>query len=785
MNKIKKKPKSRLKSEIAFKNQNWIESLRKSGYWTHGARILLLVIITSLSLFLTPGRRGYDPFFDIRAGTVSDQDVVAPFDFKLYKTEAELAKERTEAAAEVIPLLEYLPGTRETVLHDVLNFFDRLKSAEKNSVVASELISWEAFLKEKNALDSRYSISPSVLNFLYSVDSLLSLSDEEIVFLFDPVRSGILRSRLKDFLVSRMRDGVIGNEEFARIENVEVKLRKGGVEKVIGKAELTTVSRVLELSRSVVVDQKYEEVSRNIFIETVSRFIRPNIIVNWAETEHLRRLARAQVKTMRDEMVLKGERIIGTGERVTPQQIERLEALRAQLEKKQMLPGEANRLKRDLGISLVYLVLLLILGLFFLFHRHDIYYRMSRLIIIAISFLLVILSARLILEGQAIPGYLIPVAVSSMLIAYLIDDQVSMVSTFCLALILGVQANFSIYIVLLSLAGGFAGAISVRRTSMSRQDQYISILYIAVAYVLAILAIDYGYRGETFAEVLSASGWCSLNAFGSTLVTIGILPLFEYVFKITSNFTLLELSDLNRPMFKRLALEAPGTYHHSIIIGNLAEAAAAGIGANPIYARVAGYYHDIGKLRQPQYFIENQHGKENPHDKLSPKMSSLIISNHVKEGVELARKSGLPKPVIDVIRQHHGNTSISFFYSKEKEQNPGTTLVMEDFCYPGPRPQTREAAIIMLADVVESASRTLTEPTVSRIKGLIKGVIQKKLNEGQLDETGLTLKDLTRIGDEFLTILIGVHHQRIDYTYPVEKGQHARKAGSSRNRDPS
>ena len=287
-------------------------------------------------------------------------------------------------------------------------------------------------------------------------------------------------------------------------------------------------------------------------------------------------------------------------------------------------------------------------------------------------------------------------------------------------------------------------------------------------------------------NVVAALGWSTVNAFIATMVTIGLLPLLEIIFKITSNFTLLELSDLNRPLLKRLAIEAPGTYHHSIILGNLAEAAASGIGANPIYARVGAYYHDIGKLKKPQYFVENQSSRENPHNKLSPKMSSLIISNHVKEGVELARQARLPECVIDVIRQHHGKSHISFFFSKEKQQNPGTTLNEQDFCYPGPKPMTREAAIIMIADSVESASRTLVDPSVSRIRGLIKKIIDTKLHDGQLDNTGLTLRDLSRIGEEFVPILIGVHHQRMEYPErekktEKDKSNNGRSKASSRS----
>ena len=780
MKKTMKRIRSRFKRFTKnFKAWTKIETLSKNIYFRHGSRIFLVVLLTWLGLVLTPGRRTYDPFFDIQLASVADRDVIAPFDFPVYKNEAELERERREATAAVQPVLEFLPGVKETVLQDVFSFFDRLNELRTDSLIAVELAGWKGYLDKKDTDLGQFTVKPIVLNSLYSIDSLLSLSDEQIVYLFDPVRSNILRSRLKDFLVSRLREGIISTEAFERIESEDVKLRREGEEKVLRKNELSSVAGVLEQSRSVVVDPVYQEISKSLFIQALRRYIRPNIIYNWAETERLRQLAAESVKITRDERVLEGEKIIGWGERVTREKIERLDNLRAELEKRQLLAGETSQVKRELGIVLIYLVLLIFMGLYLFFHRNDVYGKFPKLLIIAISFAIVLGCSGIIIGSQELPNYLLPVAIGSMLIAYLLDDQVAVVGAFCLALILGVQANFSIYVVLLALAGGVAGAFSVRKIS-SRRAQYLPILYISASYLLVLFAIDFAYRGEEITSVLRAAGLCGINATISTFITIALLPLFEYVFKITSNFTLLELSDLNRPLLKRLAMEAPGTYHHSIIIGSLAEAAAAGIGANPIYARVAGYYHDIGKLKQPQYFIENQTGKPNPHNKLSPKMSSLIIANHVKEGVELARKAKLPECIIDVIRQHHGNQLISFFFSKEKNQKPDTTLVEGDFCYPGPKPMTKEAAITMLADAVESASRTLTEPTVSRIKSMASGLIEARLRDGQLDQTDLTLRDLTRIGEEFLTILIGVHHHRIDYPQSTGNQQDAKgKNGST------
>jgi len=748
------------------------------SYVRHGSRALLVVILAGLSLLLTPGRGPTDFFLGLEVGRVADRDVIAPFEFSVYKSEEALGSERTEAADKVLPVLEFIPQVKERVLQDLNGFFDELKGIAIDTALADEIISWDTYKGQGAAMSAEFKIGPQLLNSLYSIDPDLSLSDEEIIYLLDSERRRELRKSLQNFLVQHLNEGLIGGELAEEIDGRLVRLGRDDGERQVPINELTHVDQVLDQAREVVVDPEYPELSRNLFIETLRRFIRPNIVYNLPETERLRRQATEQIKSTRDQAVLEGEKIIGRGERISPEQMEKLNNLRARIEA--ISKDQHSYWRNDTGLFLIYLVAFLFIGLFLYYHQRSTYEQFYLLLIISISLLLVLGFSYLILSSPQLSNYLIPVAICSMLVAYLIDDRVAMVATFAMALILGVQAGFSFITMIMALLGGLAGAFSERGIT-SRRVQYLSILYITAAYLVGILAIDYGIKGEKFAALATASGWSLLNAFVSTVVTMGLLPLFEYVFKITSNFSLLELSDLNRPLLKRMALEAPGTYHHSIILGNLGEAAAAGIGANPIYARVAAYYHDIGKLKKPQYFIENQSGKSNPHDKLNPKMSSLIIASHVKEGIELARKAKLPQCIIDVIGQHHGNTPISFFFTKEKELNPKTTLDEDDFCYPGPRPRSKEAAIIMLADAVESASRVLSDPTPSRIKGLIKGIIDDKLHGGQLDQADLTLRDLNRIAEEFLTILIGVHHQRIDYPSSTEKAPDA-KARPPRNR---
>ena len=250
------------------------------------------------------------------------------------------------------------------------------------------------------------------------------------------------------------------------------------------------------------------------------------------------------------------------------------------------------------------------------------------------------------------------------------------------------------------------------------------------------------------------------------------IPLIETLFQYTTDIKLLELANLNSPVLRELMIKAPGTYHHSIVVGNLVEAAAESIGANPLLARVAAYYHDIGKASKPLYFIENQAGEENRHDKLAPSMSALILISHIKEGAELARENRLGQPIIDIIRQHHGTALIKFFYERAKTLGASAGQIVEekDFRYPGPKPQTREAGIVMLADCVEAASRTLVNPTSDQIQGLVQKLINNVFIDGQLDECELTLKNLHEIAKSFTGILNGIFHHRIDYPEPAYKG---------------
>jgi len=356
---------------------------------------------------------------------------------------------------------------------------------------------------------------------------------------------------------------------------------------------------------------------------------------------------------------------------------------------------------------------------------------------------------------------LVPVAFASVTLAALFDHRLGFIVSMFAAALIPLLTGFPPHTAFVALVAGAAGVVGIEKMR-ARSHVYSIFLNISGAYVVGIVAAELG-QADSLTALATEAMWGVANGMFSSAAVLFLLPVFENLFNRTSRFTLLELTDLNKPILKRLNMDAHGTYHHSMLIGNLVDVAADLIGAASLTSRVMAYYHDIGKMFKPEYFAENQSEGFNKHEKITPQMSALILVSHVKDGVELAREEKLPDVVIEGIREHHGTSVMAYFYQKALETDSHSSVNKDDFRYPGPRPHSKETGLLMCADSVEAAVRSLKDPTPQNIRNMVTKLIDLRAQEGELDESGITLNDLNLIKEKFITILTGIYHKRIAY----------------------
>ncbi|TDT51096.1 hypothetical protein EDD71_12122 [Fonticella tunisiensis] len=457
------------------------------------------------------------------------------------------------------------------------------------------------------------------------------------------------------------------------------------------------------------------------------------------------------IKAVSDVIIKKGQIIISKGEPVTSRHIS--------------LMRDAGILEQDhlgdikiySGIAVLVLIVLSIIVWYIYKFKRNVFEENSKLLIISI---VLCINSLFIAGINVISPYLIPAAFTAILMALIFDPLLSFVITLPIAVIVACITNFNYEFILLYIISSIAGILFTNR-AQQRNNVLLSGFSIGVLNGIVIISIGIINNINITQNLINGSKGIA-GGILSGVLAIGILPIFEGLFDIITPIKLLELSNPNQPLLKKMLFEAPGTYHHSILVGNLSEAAADEIGANSLLARVGSYYHDIGKMKRPYFFKENQITNDNPHDKITPKLSTLIITSHVKDGIEMAKKHRLPSAIIDIIAQHHGTTLVRYFYVMAIKD--GKEVVEEaSFRYEGPKPESKESAIVMLADSVEAAVRSLTSPTIQDIEKMVDKIVNEKVEDGQLDNADLALKDIGKIKKAFIKVLIGIFHNRIEY----------------------
>lgn len=674
-------------------------------------------VLFVIALILILGMSVMPDQVNVQVGQPSPKDFEAPRSI-IYESHFLTSVKRQEAADKV----EDIYRTEERVLREIQeginNYFSLIQSIRSNEDIKGE----EKVELLKSEL--QFDLMDEVYN------ETLSISDSQL----EGIQNDIIQ-----IVTQYMLPGVL---------QVDIDLTKKNIQDAI------TLLNADAAAKSFL----------SAMIEATE--FRGNRIYDPISTIELREKAVERVESVMVQLT-KNQKIVGKGEIVTPENLEALERLGILTSSNPALPL--------LGVILLVLIFCGSIIMYLYQYRPSILENESLIVLIGLLVISTLLISNAVssiniginAEFSTLVAYVAPVAAGSMLIAILFEGKLSMFITTLLAILIGIMNGVELQFSLVAFVGGAAGIYSVSKLSQ-RSDLVKASLYIVGANVVTILAL--GLMLNYSLPMLSISVLLGIiNGILSSVLTIGTLPFWETAFGITTSVKLLELSNPNQPLLRRLLLEAPGTYHHSVVVGNMAEAAADAVGADTLLTRVGANYHDIGKVKRPYFFIENQLTSENPHDKLAPTLSTLIITAHIKDGVELAREQGLPESIIEIISQHHGNSVISFFYHKAKESGLGEICQEDDFRYDNPKPRTKEAAIVMLADTIEAGVRSIQKPTPNKIEVFVRKIIKDKLEDGQLGECDLTFRELDTIAQSFVKILTGIFHSRIEYPENVLK----------------
>ena len=698
---------------------------------------------------MLPRGRSYK-YTDLKVGEVYVGDeIIAPFKFAINKTDEQYKNDIKRAEEEVLTVFFRSDSVCEKQLEKIEIFFDSLSSIVLLKTQSVEKTKELANLLQFNNINS----SDEILHQLIKEekDKTSQNFKQTLIRLERDICSlGILDKNKNDIKKVDNKILIITDVE-ELIEDVSIFYDEDEVEKVLA-----------EKLRKAFEDNNFRV--RTGF-EILSAFLKPNIIFDSKETEQRIVESRNNVPLAKGT-VLANERIIDRYERITEDHIAKLNSLSIELAERETEKGFFVIILRFISKFLLIGFIISIFVIFLIGNRIRTAEDFKKVLLMYIIFLIVTILAYNINLFNLSP-YLIPITIGSMLLTIFFDNRIGFVGTMILAIIIGCLRGNEFNISVISL---FAGTIAVLSVSRIRKRNWLlnSILLITASYIFSITIMEILHY-TPFKTILRYWWFGLVNGFLSPLLAYGLQVIFENIFDIVTDMRLLELSDLNNPILRKLSIEAPGTYHHSLMVGNLAEAAADAINANSLLARVGSYYHDIGKMEKPEYFIENQQKIKNPHEKLSPSMSCLILTNHVKQGLEIAKEFKLPKEIRDFIEEHHGTNMMNYFYLKAMEKSNNEEINESNFRYPGPKPRTKETGIVMLADAIEAAARALKDPSASRIKGMVISLVQERFSQSELDDCPLKLQDLTKIIDSFQAVLLGTFHTRIEYPDQEEK----------------
>ena len=695
---------------------------RRLGPWLHSveAKCTLAFFLGCLMLFLMFSASSAPQRYSLTVGAISHQTITATKDVVDQIT----TEERRRAAANAVePTYHLKEGATEQVMSSLTSLLDELRTVQQYGLT----------LRPEGMSDEElhnHTFEDTELEYAQSLVSTISLSRYQATTL--------LRANTQDY------DDMVSYVTTAVRNALNTTIREGQVNQSI-QTILQIVGYKVEIS-----------LYQNIVPTVLRTCVQANMVIEQESTDQARQKAMDEVEPV---VYLQGQNIIREGERVTQNQLGMLRELG-------LLEDNHYDLSIYGGAALLVVIAMTVLLLLLLLLAPETLHDLRRISVIML--VMVLCEGISIATVKLFHVYMAPMALAAMLLTGLVGAPVGVAVTFPMALLIsglvaGSNTSFTTEMIHLLLTGIVGGVASTRFLKGKPQRIRVVLcgLLVACTNLVMLLAVNLMTSSDT-RGMLSNVVWSMGGGVLSGVLAIGLQPIFETAFNLATPSKLLELANPNQPLLRRLLIEAPGTYHHSIVVANLSEAAAEKIGANPLLARTGAYFHDVGKLKRPLYFKENQMG-DNPHDRTDPYVSAAIVTTHTRDGLQLAQKYRLPPEIQRIIVEHHGDTPVMFFYHKALQQADGKPVDIADFRYDGTRPTTKESAVVMLADTIEAAVRSMPDPTPQAIERFIERLVRGKLEDGQLSNSPLTLRDIDKICEAFCTVLNGVFHERIEY----------------------
>ena len=720
---------------------------------------------------------GFSIRYSYQLNDIANEPIIAPFDFGILKTEQKLNKDLDEARNSVAYSFsrnQDFVDNQISVIDTFFIYLNDIYTAHDLFISSQDSLYKYRYEPEFESFQSSFIADSTTYVTLYSEflnqyqfqidktqwDQLLGINES----LTEPLNLELFKNQIKQICLNRWAEGII-DEPLENIFSAEISIVQGGELVIAPTKNYNDIESAWKKNREE-VNQIYDnelDIKSILSYELINEFTKPNILFDKDLTES-RQKERLDKVSRFQGTVLANELIVDTNNRITESVLLKLKSLQLESERRLGYEKAADKFREYLGAFFVVSILLFLLFSFFYIYRNEYFKDSKFLLLIGLLMYLIVFSSWIIVSYQ-LPVYIIPIAMFSILLTVLLDTTVSLISSTILILLVSLLIGNDLDFAIIQFFISFIAILSVRK--LRKRRQIIATMLTLVMCSLFVFFSVMLFKGIDFLDYnYSTVGYLALSSFLCPILAFGLVPLFESFFGITTDLSLIELLDYDQPLLKKLMEDAPGTHTHSVKVGTLAESCANAIGARALLCRVGSYYHDIGKIKKPEYYAENQTG-ENKHDSITPHMSAKILKQHVTDGLTLADEYGLPTIVKDFIKTHHAKNRMEFFYKKALEND--SKVDENEFRYPGPKPTSKETGIVMLAEAIEAQANSLKNPTLEKFETMIDKAIRSRLEDGQLDECPLTMEDLQKIKGRrdgkhgLLPVLSGLYHSRPEY----------------------